>query len=59
VRSLPKASRQEEPLSPKEIVTAGLAAIGFVVLSVIFAKVAYTAVALFLHGTTYAVVSLY
>ena len=59
MRTLPKASRQEEPLSPREIVTAGLAVIGFVVLSVIFAKVAYTAVALFLHGTTYAVVSLY
>jgi len=59
MRSLPKASRQEEPLSPKEIVTAGLAAFGFVVLSVIFAKVAYAAVALFLHGTTHAVVSLY
>lgn len=58
MRSLPKASPQE-PLSPREIVTAGLAAIGFVVCSVIFAKVAYTVVALFLHGMTYAVVSLY
>ena len=58
MRSLPKASRQEEPLSPREIVTAGLV-IGFVVLSVIFAKVAYTAVALFLHGTTYALASLF
>lgn len=55
MRSLPR----EEPLSPMEIVTAGLAVIGFVVCSVIFAKVAYAAVALFLHGTTYAVVSLY
>lgn len=58
MRSLPEASR-EEPLSATEIVTAGLAVIGFVVCSVIFAKVAYAAVALFLHGTTYAVVSLY
>jgi hypothetical protein len=58
VRSLPEASR-EEPLSATEIVTASLAVIGFVVCSVIFAKVAYAAVALFLHGTTYAVVSLY
>ena len=57
MRSLPEAV--EEPLSPMEIVTAGLAIIGFVVCSVIFAKVAYAAVALFLHGTTYAVVSLY
>ena len=59
MRTLPKASRQEEPLSPREIVTAGFAVIGLVVCSVIFAKVAYAAVALFLHGTTYAVVSLY
>jgi hypothetical protein len=46
-------------LSATEIVTTSLAVIGFVVCSVIFAKVAYAAVALFLHGTTYAVVSLY
>ena len=58
MRSLPEASR-EEPLSLGEIVTAGLAIIGFVVCSVVFAKLAYTVVALFLHGTTYAVVSLY
>lgn len=58
MRSLPEASR-EEPLSATEIVTTSLAVIGFVVCSVIFAKVAYAAVALFLHGTTYAVVSLY
>jgi len=57
MRSLPKA--KEESLSPREIVTAGLAVIGFVVCSIIFAKVAYTVVALFLHGATYAVVSLY
>lgn len=57
MRSLPEA--REESLSPREIVTAGLAVIGFAVCSVIFAKVAYAAVALFLHGTTYAVVSLY
>jgi hypothetical protein len=57
MRSLPEAS--QEPLSPMEIVTAGLAITGFVVCSVVFAKVAYVAVALFLHGTTYAVVSLY
>jgi hypothetical protein len=58
VRSLPEASR-EEPLSATEIVTAGVAGMGFVVCSVIFAKVAFGAVALFLHGTTYAVVSLF
>jgi len=58
MRSLPEASRKE-PLSATEIVTASLAIIGFVVCSVIFAKVAYAAVALFLHGTTYVVVSLH
>jgi hypothetical protein len=58
VRSLPKASSQE-PLSPREIITAGLAVVGFVVCSVILAKATYTAVALVLHGATYAVVSLY
>ncbi len=57
MRSLPKA--KEESLSPREIVAAGLAVIGFVVCSVVFAKLAYTVVALFLHGATYAVVSLY
>ena len=57
MRSLPEAS--EESLSPREIVTAGLAAIGFVVCSVALAKVAYSVVALFLRGVTYAVVSLY
>lgn len=57
MRSLPKALR-EELLSATEIVTVGLAVIGFVVCSVIFAKGAYAAVALFLHGTT-VVVSLY
>ena len=58
MRSLPKASPQE-PLSPREIVTAGLAVIGFVVCSVVLAKVAYSVVALFLHGVTYTLVSLY
>jgi hypothetical protein len=58
MRSLPEASR-EEPLSATEIVRAGLIVIGFVVCSVIFAKVAYAAVALFLHGTTYVAASLY
>lgn len=58
MRSLPEASR-EEPLSVTEVVTAGVAMIGFVVCSVVLAKVAYSVVALFLHGTTYAVVSLY
>jgi hypothetical protein len=57
MRSLPEA--QEKSLSLREIVTAGLAAIGFVVCSVVLAKVAYSVVALFLHGVTYAVVSLY
>ena len=58
MRSLPEASRQEA-LSPREIIAAGLAIIGFVVCSVVFAKIAYTAVALLLHGATYAVVSVY
>ena len=58
MRSLPEASR-EEPLSVTEIVTAGLAMIGFVVCSVVLAKVAYSVVALFLHSATYAVVGLY
>ena len=57
MRSLPEAI--EESLSPRGIVTAGLAVIGFVVCSVVLAKVAYSVVALFLHGVTYAVVSLY
>jgi hypothetical protein len=57
MRSLPEA--REKSLSLREIVTAGLAAIGFVVCSVVLAKVAYSVVALFLHGVTYAVVSLY
>jgi hypothetical protein len=57
MRSLPEA--REKSLSLREIVTAGLAGIGFVVCSVLLAKVAYSAVALFLHGVTYAVVSLY
>ena len=47
MRSLPEASR-EEPLSVTEIVTAGLAIIGFVVCSVVLAKVAYPVVALIL-----------
>ena len=55
--SLPEASR-EEPLSVMEIVTAGLAIIGFVVCSVVLAKVAYPVVALILHGAKYAVVGL-
>jgi hypothetical protein len=57
MRSLPEA--REESLSPREIATAGLSVIGFVVCSVVFAKVAYSVVALVLHGATYAVVSLY
>jgi hypothetical protein len=57
MRSLPEASR-EEPLSVTEIVTAGLAIIGFVVCSVVLAKVAYPVVALILHGAKYAVVGL-
>ena len=48
MRSLPEA--REESLSPREIVTAGLAVIGFVVCSVVLAKVAYSVVALFLHA---------
>ncbi len=58
MRSLPEASR-EEPLSLAEIVTASLVIIGSVVCSVVLAKVAYSVVALFLHGVTYAVVGLY
>jgi hypothetical protein len=57
MRSLPEA--REESLSSREIVTALLAAICFVVCSVALAKVAYSVVALFLHGVTYAVISLY
>jgi hypothetical protein len=58
VKSLPEV--REEPLSPWEIVRAGIVVIGFVVCSVVVAKVAYSLVALFLHGTTYALqVSLY
>jgi hypothetical protein len=57
MRSLPEAT--EESLSPREIATAGLSVIGFVVCSVVFGKVAYSVVALVLHGATYAVVSLY
>ena len=57
MRSLPEP--REESLSSREIVTAGLAAICFVVCSVALAKVAYSVVALFLHGVTYAVMSLY
>ena len=57
MRSLPEASR-EEPSSVTEIVTAGLAIIGFIVCSVVLAKVAYPVVALILHGAKYAVVGL-
>ncbi len=57
MRSLPEA--REESLSPREIVTAGFAVIGFVVCSVVLAKVAYSVVTLFFHGVTYAVASLY
>ena len=57
MRSLPEA--REELLSPREIATAGLCVIGFVVCSVVFAKVAYSVVTLVVHGATYAVVSLY
>ena len=38
MRLLPEA--RQEPLSPMEIVTTGLAVIGFFVCSVVFAKVA-------------------
>jgi hypothetical protein len=58
MRSLPKG--REEPLSLREIITAGGVVVGFVVCSVVFAKLAYAAVALLLHGATYAVqVSMY
>jgi hypothetical protein len=57
MRSLPQASR--EPLSATEVIKAGITVTGFVVCSVIFAKVAYAAVALFLHGTTYAAAILF
>jgi hypothetical protein len=57
MRSLPEA--RQESLSLRETVTAGLAVIGFVVCSVVLAKVAYSVVTLFLHGVTYAVVGLY
>ncbi len=57
MRSLPEA--REELLSPREIATAGFCVIGFVVCSVVFAKVAYSVVTLVVHGATYAVVSLY
>jgi hypothetical protein len=57
MRSLPEA--RQESLSPRETVTAGLVVIGFVVCSVVLAKVAYSVVTLFLHGVTYALVSLY
>ena len=40
MRSLPEASR-EEPSSVTEIVTAGLAIIGFIVCSVVLARVVY------------------
>jgi hypothetical protein len=53
MRSLPEVSK-EEPLSATEIVGAGLIVISFVACLVIFAKVAHAAVALFLHGATYA-----
>jgi len=39
----------------KTIVTAGGFAIGFVICSVVFAKVGYTLVALILRGATHAV----
>ena len=58
MRSLPEVAR-EEPLSVTEIVTTGVAIIGFVVCSVVLAKAAYSVVALFLHGVTYALVGLY
>lgn len=51
---------KRDQLSPWEVVTAGVVTIGFVVGLVVFAKVAYTAVALIVHGATYAVqVALY
>jgi len=57
MRSL--SEKRDEP-SPLEIVTAGLVTIGFVVGLVVFGKVAYTAVALLIHGAAYAVqVALY
>ena len=57
MRSITEA--QKDSLSPREIVTAGLVVIGFVVGSVAVAKVAYSVVTLFLHGVTIAVVNLY
>ena len=57
MRSLPEP--RKDSLSPREIVTAGLSVIGFVVCSVVLAKMAYSVVAIFLHGVTFAVVSLY
>lgn len=59
MRSLPEALREGPLLSATEVVWAGLIVTSFVVCSVIFAKVAYAAVALFLHGTTYAAASLF
>ena len=38
---------------------AGLSVIGFIVCSVVFAKMAYSVVALVLHGATYVVGTLY
>ena len=50
---------REESLSPREIATAGLSVIGFIVCSVVFAKVAYSVVTLVLHGATYVVGTLH
>ena len=47
--------QREELSSLWEIVTVGVVTISFVVCSVVFAKVAYTTVALLLRGATYAV----
>ncbi|HMJ50043.1 MAG TPA: hypothetical protein VK440_05710 [Burkholderiales bacterium] len=54
VKSLPEERNEEWP-ALKTIVTAGGFAIGFVICSVVFAKVGYTLVALILRGATHAV----
>ena len=57
MRSFPET--REKSLSPREIAMAGLSVIGFIVCSVVFAKMAYSVVALVLHGATYVVGTLY
>jgi hypothetical protein len=50
-------SEERQELTPpwKVMATASGFAIGFVVCSVVFAKVGYTVVSLILHGATHAV----